>query len=115
MDCSPLGSSVHGISQARILEWVVIPPPGDLPNPGIEPLSLASSALAGGFFTTAPPGKPQHAPRFGQVTQLLGAMSLYVETLTVLYLMELTSSNMCDFERSMGTLTIYSKSLLVTF
>jgi len=30
-------------------------PPGDLPNPGIEP---TSSALAGGFFTTEPPGKP---------------------------------------------------------
>ena len=28
------------------------PPPGDLPNPGIEPLSLVSPALVGGFFTT---------------------------------------------------------------
>ena len=37
MDCSSPGSSVHGISQARILEWVAIPSPGDLPNPGIEP------------------------------------------------------------------------------
>ena len=34
------------------------PPPGDLPNPGIEAASLASSALAGRFFTTEPPGKP---------------------------------------------------------
>ena len=33
-----------------------IPPPGDLPNPRIEPVS---PALAGGFFTTEPPGKPQ--------------------------------------------------------
>ena len=32
--------------------------PSDLPDPGIEPLSLASPALAGGFFTTIPPGKP---------------------------------------------------------
>ena len=30
MDCSPSGSSVHGILQARILEWVAIPSPGDL-------------------------------------------------------------------------------------
>ena len=30
----------------------------DLPNPGIEPMSLASPALAGGFSTTEPPGKP---------------------------------------------------------
>ena len=32
--------------------------PGDLPNPGIKPASLAPLALAGGFFTTVPPGKP---------------------------------------------------------
>ena len=34
------------------------PPPGDLPDPGIELVSLLSSALAGGFLTTEPPGKP---------------------------------------------------------
>ena len=39
MDCSPPGSSVHGILQARILDWVAIPSPGDFPNPGIEPRS----------------------------------------------------------------------------
>ena len=32
--------------------------PGDLPNPGIEPMSLVSPVLAGRFFTTEPPGKP---------------------------------------------------------
>ena len=54
MDYSPPGSSVHGILQARILEWVASPsPPGDLPNPGIEPTSLRSPALAGRFFTTS--------------------------------------------------------------
>ena len=52
MHCSPPGSCVHGISQARVLED---PSPGDLPNPGIEPRSLA---LVGRFFTTEPPGKP---------------------------------------------------------
>ena len=35
MDCSPPGSSVHGILQARILEWVAIPFSRDLPDPGI--------------------------------------------------------------------------------
>ena len=34
------------------------PPPEDLPDPGIEPGSLASLTLAGRFFTTVPPGKP---------------------------------------------------------
>ena len=51
---SPLGSSVHGIFQARIWSGLPFPPPEGLPNPGIV---LASSALAGGFFTTEPPGK----------------------------------------------------------
>ena len=48
IDCSLPGSSVHGIFQARILEWVAVcPPPGDLPYPGIEPASFTSPALAG--------------------------------------------------------------------
>ena len=36
MDCSLPGSSIHGIFQARILEWVAIPSLGDLPDPGLE-------------------------------------------------------------------------------
>ena len=36
-DCSPPGFFVHGTLQARILEWVAMPSPGDLPNPGTEP------------------------------------------------------------------------------
>ena len=52
MNYSSPGSSVHGILQARILEWLLCPPPGDLPNPGIKPTSLIIPALAGGFFTT---------------------------------------------------------------
>ena len=35
------------------------PTRGDLSNPGIEPVSLEYAALAGGFFTTVPPGKPR--------------------------------------------------------
>ena len=97
MDCSLPGSSVHGILQARVLEWgatafsdlpvpscfnhvglfatlwtlahhaplsmgfsrqeywngLQCPPPGDLPNPGVEPMFLMSPALAGRFFTTS--------------------------------------------------------------
>ena len=44
MDCSPPGFSVHGILQAKILEWVVSPSPGDLPDPGIKPRFLALQA-----------------------------------------------------------------------
>ena len=55
-DCDPVdgslpGSTVHGILQARILQWIGIPSSGDHPDPGLEPVSLASPALA-------PPGKP---------------------------------------------------------
>ena len=57
MNCSPAGSTVHQISQARILEWVAISSSEDLPDPGIKP---ASTALAGGFFITEPLGKPQY-------------------------------------------------------
>ena len=39
MDCNPPGSSVHGILQARELEWLPFPSPGDLPNSGVEPRS----------------------------------------------------------------------------
>ena len=45
MDCSPSGSSVHGISLARILEWVAVFFSRDLPNPGIEPSLLHCSLL----------------------------------------------------------------------
>ena len=46
--------SVHGISQQESWSGLPFPPPGDLPDPGME---LASPALAGGFFTTVTPGK----------------------------------------------------------
>ena len=49
-DCSLPNSSVHGILQARILEWVAFPPPGALPDSGIEPTSPVSFALSGAFF-----------------------------------------------------------------
>ena len=44
MDCSPLGSSAHGILQARTLEWLTMPSSGDLPTRGIEPGSPALQA-----------------------------------------------------------------------
>ena len=55
MDCTV--SSVYRILQLRMLEWMPCPPPGDLPDPGIEPMSLMFPPLAGSFFPLAPPGK----------------------------------------------------------
>ena len=55
MDYSPPGSSIRGIIQARMLEGLLFPPPGDPPDPGIEP---ESPALACRFSITEPPGSP---------------------------------------------------------
>ena len=56
MDCSPPGSSVHRILQARVLEWVAVPfSRGDLPNPGIKP---GSPALQADSLLSEPPEKP---------------------------------------------------------
>ena len=55
-DYSLPDSSVHGILQTRILEWVPCLPPGELNNPGIEP---GSCTLHAGSLPYDPPGKPQ--------------------------------------------------------
>ena len=55
MNCSPPGSSVHGILQARILVWVAIPSSRESPNPKIEP---RSPALQADSLPSEPPGKP---------------------------------------------------------
>ena len=49
------GSSIHGILQARMLEWVAFSSPADLPDPGIESRSPTLEADA---LTSEPPGKP---------------------------------------------------------
>ena len=57
-----LGSYVHGIFQARILEWISMPPSQDLANSRIKPVSLSCPALASGFFiTSAAWGSPKSA------------------------------------------------------
>ena len=54
--CDPMGYTVHGILQARILKWEPIPFPGDLPNPWIEP---RSPSLQANSLPTEPQGKPK--------------------------------------------------------
>ena len=58
VDWSLPGSSAHGLLQARILKWVAIPFPGDLPDPGIEPRSPALQAAS-----LLSPGKPHFTLR----------------------------------------------------
>ena len=47
-----------GFSRQEYWSGLPFPPPGDLPDPGIKPVSLYVSWIADGFFTTEPPGKP---------------------------------------------------------
>ena len=61
MDCSPPGPSVHGILQARILEWAAV---SSSRGPSRLRMGTVPPALAGEFFTAAPPGKPHGEPLF---------------------------------------------------
>ena len=53
MNCSPPGSFVCGVFQAIHWSGLPFPSPGDLPDPGIKPVSPLSPVLACGFFTTS--------------------------------------------------------------
>ena len=55
--CDPMDYTVHGILQARILEWVAFSFPGDLPNLGTEP---RSSPLRADSLSAEPQGKPKN-------------------------------------------------------
>ena len=72
MGSSPPVSSVHGILQARILEWIAMPLPGDLPKPGIELASLMSPTLAGMFLTasTTWEARAGHYPQANYVSEV---------------------------------------------
>ena len=58
LDCTLPGFLVQGILQAKILEWVAISTPGDLPDPGIKPLSPECPALKEDSLPPDPLGKP---------------------------------------------------------
>ena len=85
VDCSSPGSSVHGVLQARKLEWVAISfSTGDLLDPGIEPMSLASPVLAGVLFTTTTTWEAQtfiYKMLFGHMFSFLLGIYLGVELL----------------------------------
>ena len=88
VDYGPPGSYVHGIFQAKILEWVVISFSGDLPNPGIKPESPASPELAGRFFVffffnTEPPARP---PLHIITAHLVEFPVLHIKSLLLSYL-----------------------------
>ena len=58
LDCSPPGSSLHWIFQARMMEWVAFSFSRDLPNPEIKPESHVSPVLQADSEPTVPSVKP---------------------------------------------------------
>ena len=69
MDYILPGSSVHGIFQARVLEWLSFPSPGDLPDAGIE---LRAPAMQADALPSEPPGKPPFNFIFSSSFRILG-------------------------------------------
>ena len=71
-ELEPTNPLFVGFSRQEYLSGLPFPPPGDLPNPGIQPESPESPALAGRFFTTEPPG----LPALGCVTYKMGIITI---------------------------------------
>ena len=71
MDCSPPGSSVHEILPAKYWSGLPFPPPVDLSDLGIEPMSPASPALAGKFLITELPGRDKIGYYYIQLANIL--------------------------------------------
>ena len=71
MDCSLPGSSVHGILQTRILEWVAMLFSRDLADPGIKPVSPGSPALQAYSLLLSQQGSPSYAHHGGNNTLLV--------------------------------------------
>ena len=94
-DCSPQGSSVRGIIQARILEWVAISSSRGSFQPRNQSTSPSASALVGGFFNTEQPGK-------------LHSRTFYLSILDILVCI-------CDLETPNPSLSCHSYPLTTTF
>ena len=71
VDCPRQAPLSMGFSRERILEWVSS---RDLPDPGNQPVSPVSPALAGGFLTAEPPGRPITSSTPGVSCPALGSM-----------------------------------------
>ena len=89
MEHNPAGSSVRGIPQARILEWVAMPFSRDLPDSGIELAALMSPALAAVFFATSATREvrgsqrqSRYSPAPGELTVQLGVRQVSLADFT---------------------------------
>ena len=80
VDCSPQGSSVHGFSRQEYWSGLPFPPPGYLPDPGMEPASLMSSALAEGFFSTSATWEAPDGVGYPQTQWSCGSGGVVIDT-----------------------------------
>ena len=72
------------LSRQEYWSGLPFPPPWNLPNPGIEPASLVSPALTGGFFTTGAPGKPSWVYRQSIKWSLKASSSLTLRAVSMI-------------------------------
>ena len=77
-DCSPPGSSVHGISQAKILEWAAVCFSG---GTFWSSDRTHVSWIAGRLFTTEPPGKPDYTYIIIKILSMLGFLIIFMESM----------------------------------
>ena len=109
IDCSPPGSSVHGIHQARILEWVSSSP-GNLPDPGIEP---RSPALQADSLPFEPPGKLKNTG-VGSLSLLQGNFPTQELNRGLLQFRQILYQLSCQRSKNTGTKSLQSCLTLAT-
>ena len=80
LDRSPPGSSVHGIFRQEYWSGLPLPPPGDLPEPGIKLVSPVSLALQADSLPTEPWGSPMKPVKFRRkkIFPILGGHELFL-------------------------------------
>ena len=113
MDGSPLSFSVHGILQARILEWAAMPTSGGSSWPRDQTCVSCDSCTAGRFFTTEPPGKPIHHPFIPfigsywifSVSHLLDLQDLGIPKLLTIIIFSAEARVLCWGEAILGILS----------
>ena len=113
MDCSPSGSSVHRIFQARILELLSFPSPGNVSHPGIKPVSLVSPALQADSLPVVPPGKAANLCKLHKSISLWLVLSIRSFQFLVTYLCEPTRWSRWCFH-CLIKFTLISISLLLS-
>ena len=71
-----------GFSRQEYWSGLLLPSPGDVPDPGIKPASLMSPALASRFFLLSPPGKPQSGRQVHIKREPRMALEFYTQEVT---------------------------------